>query len=187
MTKRVRVSRAALLAGLVTLTTAAAAGAATGTPAGGSIRVLDTSPGTGAGGGKVLVTGAIGDHGTTRTVNKSGKPESNGRYVKLVLTKGTFELNSITLNKNINRAFNSAPVNPATCSLGIAASGSLPISDGTGLYKGISGTIRITISIGLTLPRYTSGPRAGKCNESNAAAPTASLQLVTGSGVVAFH
>ncbi len=186
MTKRVRVSRAALLAGIITLTTAAAAVAATGTPAGGSIRVLSTSPGTG-GGGKVLITGAIGDHGTSRTVNKSGKPDSNGSYVKLALTKGTFELNKSRLDKNINRVFTSARVNPATCSLGISASGVLPVADGTGLYKGISGSIRITISIGLTLPRYTSGPRAGMCNEGNAAAPTASLQVVTGSGTVAFH
>jgi hypothetical protein len=162
-----------------------AVAATSSTPAGGSIRVFGTSPGTG-GGGKVLITGAIGDHGTTLAVNKAGKPESNGGYVKLTLTQGTIMLNQTKLAATLNRAFRSAVVNSATCSVSIIGSGALPVVAGTGIYTRISGTAHITLSAGIILPRYKSGAHAGKCNESNSAQPTASVQLVEGTGTVSF-
>jgi hypothetical protein len=175
----------AVIASAVAVTASSVAIGAPGTPAGGSIHVFGSSPGTG-GGGKVLITGAIGDHGSTKSVNKSGRANANGSYVKLTLTKGTIELNKTKLDANINHAFGSAVVNSATCSLTVVASGTLPVVNGTGLYKGISGSVRITLSLGLTLPRYASGAHAGQCNQSNAAQPTASLQLVEGTGSVSF-
>lgn len=164
---------------------ATAAVAASSPPAGGPIRVFGTSSGLG-GGGTVLVTGAVGDHGTSRSVNKSGKPAANGHYVKLSLTQGTILLNKTKLDASINRAFGAAKVNPATCSLSVVASGTLPIVSGTGHYAGVAGTVRITIGVGFILPRYTSGARAGQCNESNSAQPTASLQIVEGAGTARF-
>ena len=164
---------------------AAVAAATSSTPAGGSIHIFGTSPGTG-GGGKALITGAIGDHGTSLTVNKAGKPNSNGSYVKLTLTRGTIMLNKTKLDANVNRAFGSLVVNSATCSYAVVASGALPVVGGTGTYTGISGTADITVSAGFVLPRYTSGAHAGKCNESNSAQPTASLQVVDGTGTVSF-
>jgi hypothetical protein len=164
---------------------AAVAAATSSTPAGGSIHVFGTSPGTG-GGGKVVLTGAIGDHGTSRTVNKAGKPESNGSYVKLILTQGTILLNKSKLDAKIGRALGSAVVNSATCSVAVAASAPLPAVGGTGLYMGISGTAQITVSVGFVLPRHTSGAHAGQCNESNSAQPAASLELVYGTGTVNF-
>jgi hypothetical protein len=189
MRNTLRASRPATLVALAATAVAVTAGGAAlaataSSPAGGSIHVLGSSPGTG--GGKVLITGAIGDHGTSSSVNKSGKPNSNGSYVKLSLTKGTIELNKTKLDANINHAFNSAKLNSATCSLAVIASSTLPIVNGTGLYAKISGTVHITISVGLTLPRYTSGAPAGQCNLSNAAQPTAALQVVFGSGTVSF-
>ncbi len=164
---------------------AAVAVATSSTPAGGSIRIFGTSPGTG-GGGKVLITGAIGDHGTSLSVNKAGKPDSNGSYVKVTLTQGTILLNKTNLDASANRAFGSAVVNPATCSMSVVASGAVPVVAGTAIYAGISGTTHITISAGFVLPRYKSGAHAGKCNESNSAQPTASVQLVEGTGTVSF-
>jgi len=164
---------------------ATAAVAASSPPAGGPIRVLGTSSGLG-GGGRVLITGAIGDHGTTRSVNQAGKPASNGNYVKLSLTQGTILLNKTKLNAVVNRAFGAAKVNSATCSLSVVGSATLPLVSGTGHYAGIAGTVRITISAGFVLPRYTSGARAGRCNESNSAQPTGSLQVITGTGSVRF-
>jgi hypothetical protein len=164
---------------------AAVATATPGTPAGGSIHVFGTSPGTG-GGGKVLITGAVGDHGSSRTVNKAGQSDSNGSYVKLTLTKGTIVLNKTKLDASVNRAYGSLVVNPGTCSTAIIASGPLSVVGGTALYKGISGTAHVTVSVGFLLPRYTSGAHAGQCNESNSAQPTASLQLVDGTGTVSL-
>jgi hypothetical protein len=164
---------------------AAAAGAASTPPAGGSFRVFGTSSGLG-GGGKVVLTGAIGDRGTTRSVNKAGKPSANGNYVKLSLTQGTILVNATTLNAAANRAFGTVKVNSATCSTSVVASATLPLVSGTGHYAGIGGAVRITISVGFILPRYTSGARAGQCNESNSAQPTGSLQIVSGTGTVRF-
>jgi hypothetical protein len=164
---------------------AAVAAATSSPPAGGSIHIFATSPGTG-GGGKVLITGAVGDHGTSRSVNKAGKPDSNGSYVKLTLTQGAIVLNKSKLDANVNRAYGSLVGNSATCSAAVVASGALPVVGGTRLYKGISGTAHITVSVGFILPRYTSGAHAGQCNESNSAEPAASLQVIDGTGTVSF-
>ena len=97
-------------------------------------------------------------------------------------TQGTILLNKTVLDQKINRAFNKAQLNQATCSLSVAASNGLPIVGGTGLYTGITGNVHITVSVGFTLPRLASG----KCNTSNSAQPTSSAQLVSGTGTVSF-
>ncbi len=184
MPKYLRTLAPAVLAALlISALVAVSAGAAT--PAGGPIRVLGSSNGLG-GGGKVLITGAIGDHGTSNSVNKAGKPNDNGNYVLLKLTQGTILLNKTVLDRKINRAFNKAQLNQATCSLSVAASNGLPIVSGTGLYTGITGNVHITVSVGFTLPRFSSGAKAGQCNSSNSATPTSSAQLVSGTGTVSF-
>jgi hypothetical protein len=133
-----------------------------------------------------VITGAIGDHGTSRSTNQAGKPSQGGSYVLLNLTRGTILLNKTALDKNIDKAFKASKLDSSTCSLQAAATGPLTIVGGTGLYTGISGTVRITLSIGFVLPRYTSGAKAGQCNSSNASTPAGSLQLVHGSGTVSF-
>jgi hypothetical protein len=183
MPKLLRILAPAFLIAVVV--TALAAVAAVATPAGGAIRIFGTSNGLG-GGGKVLITGAIGDHGQSQSVTKSGKTNGNGNYVLLKLTQGTILLNKTVLDQKINRSFNHAKLNQATCSLSAAASAGLPIVSGTGLYTGITGNAHITVAVGFTLPRYSSGANAGKCNTSNSAAPTASIQTVSGTGRVSF-
>jgi hypothetical protein len=186
MTKSLRLRSLALTLALVgTAVAFVVTTAASGAPAGGAIRVLSTGSGTGTG-GKVLVTGAIGDAGTTLTINKAGKPTSNGGYVKLTLTKGTFELNIAKINASANKMFSSAKPNPATCSIGVVFGGPATLLDGTGLYQNVTGTVRFTISVGLIFPRLTSGARKGQCNLSNSARPTASVQLIEGTGTVTF-
>ena len=180
MPKHLRAFAPVLLAAL----TVAAVGAVTAgaaTPAGGAIHVLGTSNGLGTG-GVIEVTGAIGDHGTTRTVNKAGKTDGNGAYVLLKLSQGTILLNKSKLDQAINHAFGKASANQATCSIEVSGTGPVTFISGTGLYKGITGTARITVAIGFTFPRTASG----KCNESNSATPTSSLQLVSGDGSVHF-
>ena len=70
---------------------------------GGPVKVFVTPGLTGAG-GTIVIVGAIGDHGRTLIINKSGTTDPNGNYVKITLQKGTFEVNSTALNAKANKA-----------------------------------------------------------------------------------
>src|SRR6185437_12950651 len=138
----------ALLAGstLALLTTAgigAAAGAATPAPTGGPIALLATV-GNGPA-GKILVAGAIGDWGTALTIDKNGKTDANGNYVKVSLRKGTFEIDSTALNK---QTANPRPQVASDTTWSGSARGSAPVRlfNGTGLYSGITGTANVTLT-----------------------------------------
>jgi hypothetical protein len=81
-----------------------------------------------------VVTGAIADHGTDRSVGE--------KYQKVVLSKGTFEVDSEKFNKSFHFTFDQKD-----CSArGTAHAANLPISHGTGAYAGITGSISITAS-----------------------------------------
>jgi len=175
-----------LLAGstLALLTTAgigAAAGAATPAPTGGPIALLATV-GNGPA-GKILVAGAIGDWGTVLTIDKNGKTDANGDYVKVTLRKGTFEIDSTALNK---KTANPRPqiASDTTCS--VSARGSAPVTlfNGTGLYTGIAGTANVTLTFTGVGSRYHDGPKKGQCNHGPR--PLAVLGSVIGRGRVEF-
>jgi hypothetical protein len=72
------------------------------------------------------------------------------------------------------------------CSFAFTASGPVTLFNGAGLYKGISGTVNITISFVGVGPRFTSGTKKGKCNFSNIAKPLASSGAISGRGTVKF-
>jgi hypothetical protein len=175
---------AVMLGGL--LIGGASAGAAGGSsmPAGGAVRVI-LQPSANGGKEKILITGAIGDYGTSLDIDKDGKPDPSGHYSKVTLTRGTFEVNSTALGAALNKA---SPVvnDQATCSAEISATGPVTVFDGTGLYKGISGTVNATETFGFIGSRYTSGTKKGQCNESNNAPTVAELGTVVGTGTVAF-
>ena len=159
------------------------AGAATDATAGGPVALLATV-GNGPS-GKIVVAGAIGDWGTALTIDKNGKPDENGNYVKVTLRKGTFEIDSTALNK---KTANPRPqvASDTTCS--VSASGSAPVTlfNGTGLYKGIAGTVKITETFAFIVPKFTSGAKKGQCNMSNSAQPIAQYSSIIGSGTVRF-
>src|SRR5579862_4512189 len=100
-----------ILAATVSGASALASGAAN-MPAGGAVYVHAT--GSSGPAGTIIITGAIGDYGKTLSIDKNGKTDSNGNYVKITLQKGTFEVNSTILNAKTNRA--QPTVNRATCS-----------------------------------------------------------------------
>jgi hypothetical protein len=52
-------------------------------PAGGPIRIFATPANGGT--GTIVITGAIGDSGKTLSINKNGKANPNGDYVKITL------------------------------------------------------------------------------------------------------
>jgi hypothetical protein len=78
-------------------------------------------------------------------------------------------------------------VNKATCSavISVTAPGSAPV-EGTGLYKGISGTLKPTATFAFLLPRYASGKNKGQWNESNSAQTLDQYSSIAGSGTVKF-
>ena len=152
------------------------------TPAGGVVKVFAT-PSNGAS-GKIVIAGAIGDFGKTLSINKNGKTNANGNYVKITLTKGTFEVNSTTLNAKFNHA--QPTINKSTCSAWFSGTGPVSLLDGTGLYTGISGTVSITETFVFIAPRFTSGKDKGQCNFSNNSQPLSQYSSITGTGKVKF-
>jgi hypothetical protein len=132
---------------------------------------------------QILLTGVIADHGTATSIDKDGKVDPNGQYVKVALTHGKFEVNAVPLNRNLDSM--QPTINHANCSVSGSGSGNVTLFDGSGAYAGISGTIRMTTSFAAILHRHTSGPNKGRCNAN--AAPVAQTQsTLQGSGEVSF-
>jgi hypothetical protein len=154
------------------------------TPAGGTVHLFATPSMTNNGTGTIVIIGAIGDFGTFVSTNKNGTVNPNGDYVKMTLKKGTLEVDSTTLNAAANKL--QPTFYPATCSAYLTVSDPVRLFNGTGLYKGIAGTVKITETFAAILPRYTSGAKKGQCNGSSNAQPVAQYGSITGSGTVSF-
>jgi hypothetical protein len=92
-------------------------------------------PGNGQGNGPIVVAGAIGDYGKTTK-------EKNG-IGKAALHKGTFEANLAAISKKRNNA-KPTVANTTTCSFVFTAIAPVKLFNGTGMYKGISGTVMLT-------------------------------------------
>jgi hypothetical protein len=152
-------------------------------PVGGAIRIWATPALNGAG-ASIVITGAIGDYGKALSVNANGTANPNGNYVKITLHRGGFTVNSTTLNQKSN---NAQPIaNMTTCSAWLSVSGPVTLSAGTGLYKGISGTVNVTQTFAFIIRRYAIGAHAGQCNMSQKAQPVATWASIVGSGNVSF-
>jgi hypothetical protein len=175
----------ALLAGVLGPTVPAFAATGASMPAGGLIKVFVTPKGANGEHGTILIIGAIGDWGTTLNINANGTADPNGNYAKVTLQKGTFVVNLTTLNALSNKA--QPTLYAGTCSAVFSIRGPIGLSQGTGAYKGISGTLTITETFGFILPRYASGAHMGQCNMSNSAQPAAQDGEITGSGNIGFH
>jgi hypothetical protein len=160
-----------------------AAGSNRATSAGGPVRIFATA-GNGIT-GRIVIAGAIGDYGKTFTMDKNGKGDANGNYVRITLKKGTFLVDSTALNKKTDNAPPSV-FDKATCSYGFSGTGPVTLSDGTGAYAGISGSISITVNFGAVGPLLKSGPKKGTCNLSDNAQPIATGGYILGKGTVKF-
>jgi hypothetical protein len=166
----------------VLLTPSAVAAAA---PAGGAVQIWVTVNATSNSATMpILVTGAIGDYGKATSHDKSGKVDSNGDYVTVALQKGSFQVNSVALDKKFKNV--QPTVNPTTCSAYFSGSGAVTLSAGTGAYQGITGTVTITETFAFIGPRYKTGAKKGQCNESNNSQPIAGYGSLSGVGTVSF-
>jgi hypothetical protein len=99
---------AALVAGVLVGPAAAAA------PAGGPIELWASAGNNGA--QHIVFVGAIGDYGSALNVNKNGKPNPNGNYIKVRLKNGTFMIDATAMNNAINSQQDPQVGSPATCS-----------------------------------------------------------------------
>jgi hypothetical protein len=173
---------AAAVAGTVLLggSTAAFAATTASTPAGGTVHLFVNIDGNNPTTDPILLTGAIGDYGTSTSTTKTGKVDPNGNFQAVKLKKGTLVANITKLNAAVNKA--PGTFNAATCSLFISETRPVPLSKGTGLYKNVAGTVRITESIGLVFPRKANGT----CNAAPNVQPLRFAGSVTGVGKVTF-
>jgi hypothetical protein len=126
----------------------------------------------------VVITGVFGDYGTTTSQDKNGKADENGSYEKFVLQQGTFVINAIPLSKVLNKV--RPTFDKRDCGAVFSGSGPVTVSDGTGSYSGIKGTLRVTATDAFILAKGANG----KCSQS--AAPVASYSTIVGSGHVNF-
>jgi hypothetical protein len=168
---------------LAVLAVAAGAASAAATPTGGPIALFATISPTSTP-GKIVLAGAIGDWGTVTSIDKNGKPDDNGNYVKVTLKKGTFEIDATALNKTMA---NPRPQvqSGVTCSISASGTGPVKFFNGTGMYTGITGTAKVTMTFTGVGGRYESGAKKGQCKQNNGA-PLAMLGSVTGRGTVQF-
>jgi hypothetical protein len=110
--------------------------------------------------GKVLFTGAIGDHGLSVNANATGKPQKKKSSYKLLKLKhGSMLVNVKTLNTALTAAFTKAAktINPTNCSIAVSANGAVPILKGTGAYAGVSGTVTFAINFAVLAAKTKSG------------------------------
>jgi hypothetical protein len=178
---------AGAIAGVVVLAAVVSGGSALAsrtadTPTGGAVYFHAT--GSNGPAGTIIITGAIGDYGKTLSINKNGKTDNNGDFVRITLKHGTFEINATALNANEQHT--RALINKTTCSIRFTGTGPVTLFNGTGLYKGITGKVLITVSFGGVGPLYTSGPHKGQCNFGRTTPPLAQYASITGPGTVSF-
>lgn len=168
--------RARLLAPLAVLAIVPAllvggSAAAGGKPAGGVVHVYEVDPSLTSTVGNIIFTGAIADYGKDHE-----GVAAKGTVNRLVLTKGTFEVDTSKLPVN-------PPIDPKTCAIAGSATGPVAIvsGSGTGAYRGIRGTVKTTVTVAGVLPKL----KNGKCNSNGA--PVAGFTWVKASGKVSFQ
>jgi hypothetical protein len=173
-----RVGKLAMAVGVSTcLLGAGATALAASPPKGGKIRVFVTN--TSATKGKILITGAIGDYGTTVSQDANGKTDPNGNFEKVTLKHGGFLVDGTALNKKLNSG--GPTINKTNCSFTFGGSAPTTIEDGTGAYTGITGKVTITLTFAGLAPKTAKG-----CNLANNAPTFGAYQSITGIGSVSF-
>lgn len=159
----------ALLAPAAAIGWASSVWATTAPPAhGGVVHVFEVSSGNGNT-AEYVITGAISDYG----VDHEGVA-GNGNVNRIVLSKGSFEIDTSGL------PMRAPSLDPTTCAYGYSATGTVPLSAGTGAYAGIKGSVTARVIGAGILPKL----KDGKCDESATANSVAAVFMATGTGTV---
>jgi hypothetical protein len=164
---------AALLAGSTALQANASA------PAGGAINLF-SHPTTSGTSGTILIAGAIGDNGRYLASDRNGNPDPQGSYLKIILNKGTFEIDATSLTDKPQAH------DTATCSAVFSGSSTGAVLHGTGLYAGIRGTLHTSELHALLASRYRSGKNKGQCKLGGNVRPIAEYDSLSATGNVSF-
>jgi hypothetical protein len=128
----------------------------------------------------VVVTGVIGDFGRAVRTDAPGSSDAEYNELDLQLTRGSFGLNIVHLESELDAAISGHfPTNAMTCSGEIVVSSGAAIDSGsgTGAYKGLSGTLALTIT------EVESPPRCPNADTSPFLAQTV---FISGSGKVSL-
>ena len=147
----------------------------------GSIRLYVT--GAGQLHQKVLIVGAIGDYGNATTVNANGQPNPNGNFEQMRLQNGSLLVDATKFNA-AGKTARPTLASAKTCSVAVSWSGTASIVSGTGVYKGISGDLKLQGTFAGVSGRAKSGPHKGQCPMGNNATPRALYISVWGTGSV---
>jgi hypothetical protein len=152
----------ALLTGVVAVAVSAAAAAPA--PTSGAVQFLSTQSGHQP--TYDVVTGAITDYGKDVAIGQNAQ--------KIILKKGTFQIDTTKLNKNIKFT----PSRAGCSSIASGSARALPVSHGTGAYAGITGSLTIRVVF----------TQIGKVVNGKCALPkeTADNGVVIGTGHVSY-
>jgi hypothetical protein len=97
-----------------------------------------------------IVTGAVGDYGQAVTVDPDGTVDpGHSSEMEFRLTRGSFRLDTASMDKKLVMATSHEPIYPATCTTFVKATGTAPIiaGSGTGSYRGIGGGFAMTAEV----------------------------------------
>lgn len=164
------------LFGIVSITAGAVtAAAATSRPHGGKIHVYLVSSLSDSGKQPLVITGAFADAGNFI----EGALES-----KVILSHGSFKANDTQGAAHEGYVFSHLAkfVDPSTCALSFSYTQSVPLSGGTGAYRGITGSLKVTTTDAGVFPKLADG----SCNISSNATPIGYISIARGSGRVTF-
>ena len=128
----------------------------------------------------VILTGVIGDFGTGVYVHPDGTVDpEHAAELQLKLTQGSFRISVAHLDSELVGAFGRAEFNRRTGSGHVSVMDTTPIvgGSGTGSYRGISGSLLLTVAIDEIVQKPATSPSG---------ATRAQVNIVTGSGVVSL-
>jgi hypothetical protein len=132
---------------------------------------------------RVVVTGVIADFGKAVRTHSQGSSDAEYNELDLKLTRGSFGLDIASLESDLGAAISGHfPTNVTTCSGEVDVSGGAAIDSGsgTGAYKGLSGTLMLTI----TINEVESPPH---CPATDTSPFLAQTVFITGSGTVSLR
>jgi hypothetical protein len=118
-------------------------------PAGGTVHFIGYSKNSDGPDFTVIVTGAVGDFGPAVTVDPNGTVDpQHSSQLRLDLKHGSFRLSIAKLDQKLIRADSTWRANP-TCSFHAAVTAATPVvaGSGTGSYRGISGSLGMSVTI----------------------------------------
>ncbi len=151
-----------------TSTTSATAASAVTPAASGVLHIYEV--GTSTRSNRDVITGFRTDYGVDHL-----DALDHGNVNKIVLTKGSFEANVSKLHARLKVISD----NPRTCALVLKSTAPVTLSHGTGSYRGIHGTLTVTVVNAVIFPK-----KSGRCAEDISKPVRANITSVTGSGRV---